>query len=591
MEPKAATTMAMTGAGASSSGSSVEQTQSASAPVSIPRLFMGELTTHTDGIGVMSAVKSLLDHGVVDYLVEVSEGEGGYVSLGGLADRFDANPGYLNVVMRSLSCQGWFEREPSVASEETRFALTRVGRVAFDMLRGADCLAALSEFVPAATGLRDLLRDASQSDERIQTYVSLVEESEREWGLPEAVDQDAQPVRRQLLAHLDGNLLGPTVIALKDDLPDGRENVLDKLANSNGPVDVSLLEGRSGGMKAALRLLERKGWITCVDNRVALTDKGEYAASRGWSYGVPTSYMLTYAAIDDLLFGDPEVLRHGSPGDPELHVDRAINVKGSGGAHGAYFGAIDQVIVDRFNLPFEDQPLGFADMGCGDGTWLEHVYHLVMDSTERGRLIREHPDDPRYKLVLVGADYNLAALDITRARLDGAGIPHLAVFGDVNDPAGFRETLAEHGIDSRALLHGSSFLVHNRPYTPPTDVAAAEARDADLEGAYAWRGAVVPNNMLQQSLVEHFMAWAEIVGRHGLVILDLHDPVRIEVGRTLTNYILSHGLSDQFTTPLKVFLSAAEEAGLTAHERFHRRFPGAEERSTISVNYFTVDEA
>ena len=75
------------------------------------------------------------------------------------------------------------------------------------------------------------------------------------------------------------------------------------------------------------------------------------------------------------------------------------------------------------------------------------------------------------------------------------------------------------------------------------------------------------------------------------MILDLHDPVRIEFGRTLTNYILSHGLSDQFTTPLRVFLSAAEEAGLTAHERFHRRFPADEERATISVNYFTVDEA
>ena len=583
--------MAMTGAGASSSGSGASQTKPASTEVSVPRLFMGELTTHTDGIGVMSAVKSLLEHGVIDFLVEASEGGAGQTSLEELADRFDANPGYLNVVMRSLSCQGWFEREPSVSSSETRFSLTPSGRIAFEMLRNSDSLTTLSEFVPTATGLRDLLREAPQSDERIQRYSSLVDASEREWDLPDADGDDAQHVRQQLLAHLDGNLLGPTVIALKDQLPDGRESVLDQLVSSEDSMDVSLLEGRNGGLKAALRLLERKGWLAVADNRVTLTEKGEYAAKRGWSYGVPTSYMLTYAAIDDLLFGDPEVLRQGSPGDPELHVDRAMNVKGSGGAHGAYFGAIDQVIVDRFNLPFEDQPLGFADMGCGDGTWLEHVYHLVMDSTERGRLIREHPDDPRYKLVLVGADYNLAALEITRAKLDGAGVPHIAVFGDVNDPAGFRQTLAEHDIDSRALLHGSSFLVHNRPYTPPTDVATAEARTADLDGAYAWRGAVIPNNMLQQSLVEHFRAWAEIVGRHGLVILDLHDPVRIEVGRTLTNYILSHGLSDQFTTPLKVFLSAAQEAGLTAHDRFHRRFPGAEERSTISVNYFTVEEA
>ena len=479
MEPKAATTMAMTGAGTPSSGSSVRQKQPVSTATSIPRQFMGELTTHSDGIGVVSAVRSLLNRGVLSFLMRVQNMGAGRTSLEELVGRFHANPGYLNVVMRALSCQGWVAREPSVVSGETRFALTHWGRTAFEMLGRMKSLATLSEFVPAATGLRDLLREAPQSDESIRTYVSLLEASEREWDLPEVQGESAEVVRQQILAHLDGNLLGPTVIALKDELPDGGENVLDKLVNSDGPVDAGLLEGRNDGLKAALRLLERKGWIACADNRVALTEKGEYAARRAWSYGVPTSYMLTYAAIDDLLFGDPEVLRQVSPGDPELHVDRAMNVKGSGGAHGAYFGAIDQVIVDRFNLPFEDQPLGFADMGCGDGTWLEHVYHLVMESTERGRLIRENPDDARYKLVLVGADYNLAALDITRARLDGAGIPHLAVFGDVNDPAGFRATLAEHGIDSRALLHGSSFLVHNRPYTPPTDVAAAEARTVD----------------------------------------------------------------------------------------------------------------
>ena len=591
MEPKAAATTAFTGAGTTSSAPDAGPSAAASAAKAVAREFMGELTTHTDGIGLMSAFKSLLDHGVADCFAEAADTAEPRVTLAQLVSRFHANAGYLNVVMRALSCQGWFEREPAPVVEETRFALTSSGRIAIDLLRGADCLAALCAFVPAGTELGRLLAEAGRSDERVRAYEALVQVSEREWDLPQSDDPETAAVRWQIVAHLDGNLLGPTAIALKDSRPDGSEGALDQLTASAGPVDVGLLEGRNGTLDAAFALLERKGWVERSANRVALTDKGRYAAKRGWSYGVPTSYMLTYAAIEDLLFGDPTALRHGAPGEPELHVDRAMNVKGSGGAHGAYFGAIDQVIVDRFNLPFEQQPRGFADMGCGDATWLEHVYNLVMDSTERGRLIREFPDDPRYGLALVGADYNPAALEISRARLENAGIPHLAVFGDVNDPAGFRKTLADHGIDSRDLLHGSSFLVHNRPYTPPSDVAAAQARTPDRQGAYAWRGAVVPNDLLEQSLVEHFRAWAQIVGRHGMVILDLHDPERIEVGRTLTNYILSHGLSDQFTMPLRVFLSAAKEAGLTMHERFHRRFPGAEDRATISVNYFTVESA
>ena len=465
MEPKATTTMAMTGAGTTSSESDVKRAEPASEVVSIPRMFMGELTTHTDGIGLMSVLRTLLDHGVFDYFAGKSEAGQEHTSLGEIVERFGANPGYLNVVMRALSSQGWLEREPALNAEDTRFKLTHSGGIAVELLRDADCLASLKAFIPAAAGLRDLLREAARSDEARSTYESLVDASEREWDLPDADGEEANIVRQQILAHLDGNLLGPTVIALKDRTPGGRDGVLDQLNGAEDFVDVALLEGRSGGLTAAFKLLERKGWITSSGNRVALTEKGQYATKRGWSYGVPTSYMLTYAAIDELLFGDPEVLRQGSPGDPELHVDRAMNVKGSGGAHGAYFGAIDQVIVDRFNLPFEDQPLGFADMGCGDGTWLEHVYHLVMDSTERGRLIRENPDDRQYDLVLVGADYNPAALEITRAKLDGANIPHLAVFGDVNDPAGFRQILGRsrdrfEGPVARKLIPGAQPAIH-----------------------------------------------------------------------------------------------------------------------------------
>ena len=44
-----------------------------------------------------------------------------------------------------------------------------------------------------------------------------------------------------------------------------------------------------------------------------------------------------------------------------------MNVWGSGGAHAEYFKIIDQIIIELFNRPIADQPIGILDMGCGTG--------------------------------------------------------------------------------------------------------------------------------------------------------------------------------------------------------------------------------
>ena len=45
------------------------------------------------------------------------------------------------------------------------------------------------------------------------------------------------------------------------------------------------------------------------------------------------------------MFGDANVLGSSIPDSGETHVDREMNVWGSGGAHSAYFKKIDDIIV------------------------------------------------------------------------------------------------------------------------------------------------------------------------------------------------------------------------------------------------------
>lgn len=135
------------------------------------------------------------------------------------------------------------------------------------------------------------------------------------------------------------------------------------------------------------------------------------------------SYIPTFRNLDELIFGNPEILWDTPPGAPELHVDREMNVWGSGGAHASYFKKIDEIIIELFNRPLDEQPKGIVDMGCGNGAFLQHIFETIEQRTLRGEMLDEHP------LFLVGADFNEAALRVTRANLTKADIWAKVIWG------------------------------------------------------------------------------------------------------------------------------------------------------------------
>ena len=98
---------------------------------------------------------------------------------------------------------------------------------------------------------------------------------------------------------------------------------------------------------------------------------------RASGYGVTVSYLPTYRNIENLIYRDANVLQFDSNLDEEIHVDRDMNVWGSGGAHQTYFKKIDEIILHLFNLPIEKQPKGFIDIGCGNGKFIEHIFDLI----------------------------------------------------------------------------------------------------------------------------------------------------------------------------------------------------------------------
>ncbi len=520
---------------------------------------------HLQGIVLAPVVRALQDRGVFGLFRDA----GPWVDMDRIAEKTRANRGYLGVALRLLVSSGWL-RWRTAEDGAISYALTGEGAAAVGV--APELYREVVSFIPMAIFLEDFLFGKSQGS-FLPSLQVLIDKAIGGWGAGDA------PARIGL--HLDGMLIGPTMVAL------ARNGILDTL--EQGPAELKSMEGNQSCLSALFDLLASRGWVAReANNRIALTPTGRYAARIASAYGITVSYLPMFSVVSTLLFGNPRIPRMDESG-VELLVNRAMNVWAGGRAHATYFGKVDEIVVEVFNRPIELQPLGICDMGCGDGTFLAHVYHVVKERTARGRVLDEYP------LLIVGADFNKVARRVTKQNLKKAQIPdHHVIHGDINRPALLAGDLEELGVDIHDLLHVRSFLDHNRPYLQPSGYVRG-TRKARSTGAFAHLGDEIPPDEMEENLVRHLRRWAPYVGRFGLVILEVHTippelAARNAAKTPAVAYDGTHGFSDQYLVELPVFLACAREAGLRADPRFEDRFP-ASELATISLNFFTAPQA
>ena len=523
---------------------------------------------HLAGIVLAPTVKALSDRKVFDLFNRSSR----WTGLDEIVRQTHGNRGYLKVALRLLVSAGWLDEQHEAGSSGPAYALTPEGVIAAGV--APPLYSEVVSFIPKAVFLEDFLFGTSAAP-ILSSVRELVAQSRSNWRLNTPSDQRAFKVCDLIRRHLDGMLVGPAMVAL------ARGGLLAQL--EHGPTHTSSLAANRDTLSCLLDLLANLGWITCEQDRVQLTACGRYATQIATAYGVTVSYLPTFTVLTTLLFGNPRIPRVDESG-VELLVNRGMNVWASGGAHRTYFKKVDEIIVDIFNGPIGQQPHGICDMGCGDGTFLEHLYSIVKEQTARGRVLDEHP------LVLVGADFNKVARRATKRTLRKAAIPKFHVIhGDINRPAQLASDLEELGLDVHDLLHVRSFLDHNRPYVAPAGYVRG-SRPARSTGAFAHLGEEIRADELEQNLVQHLRRWAPYVGRFGLLVLELHTlppaltAANLEKTPTVA-YDATHGFSDQYLVELPIFLDCAAEAGLHAVTQLQGKFPPSE-LATVSINFF-----
>ncbi|MFG2004665.1 methyltransferase domain-containing protein [Spirillospora sp. NPDC048911] len=434
--------------------------------------------------------------------------------------------GYLNVIRRCLASVGWFGDD--LASAEW----TVSGRAA---LRHREQLVGAGRFLTRFAGSAPDSWKAPWGAETSEEFSAAVVRFE-EWR--------ADAERDELVgALLEGALLLPVMLSLR-----AREG--DDLL----PPD-------------AERLLVLLGWIG-ADGR--WTRQG--LACRGFSdhFGMAASYLPMLARLEELLRGELVV----DPGGVEWHCERELNVQASAAAHRRYFADADPIFREIFT--HGKPPAFIADMGCGDGSWLAHLYRLIGDGV-------------RY----VGIDASPVALDNARRTLEAVGVrAPLLLLGDVASPGDLREQLARHGLAIEDGLHIRSFLDHDRTYLGgPTSGEPFSA-----SGAYvAPDGTPLSADEVEADLVAHLERWKPHIGRHGLVILEAHCvPPRVASQHLGALHSVAfdtyHGLSHQYPVEYSTFMSSCRKAGLTAVSHHERRYPTTRPFVAVSLNRFMCAE-
>ena len=380
-----------------------------------------------------------------------------------------ANAGHLQVALRTLRALGWVTLSDAAAYIAPPVTLAAASCEALESL----CEAVYS--------------DAPGMVARLAAQLRLADEG---W-VGFAVDGFAPAALRTMLT---GAVLAPLLMEL---------HMHHMETAPDGGVRLSGLD--SAALEPLAASFRRRGMCVAElsDGGLQLTESGRFVLQRCGAFGVALSYRPMLRQLETVLFGDvAEVFTHDGEGH-EAHVDRTMNVIGSGFMHGKFFDDMMSVHVRHTfdELPLDQQPSIVADTGCGDGTLLLRLFKYVRNCTRRGKHLEERP------LLMVGVDFNEASLVATAKTLGEHEVPFETMFGDIGDPGPIHEGLCSRfgarGKDD--ILHVRSFLDHDRPYLEPADAGiSASALEGESDAAYVRPdGAVLTRALTYRNLVEH----------------------------------------------------------------------------------------
>lgn len=307
-----------------------------------------------------------------------------------------------------------------------------------------------------------------------------------------------------------------------------------------------------------LNILTKVGWVSpSGSGGLSMLNKaGQAGLLFAPLYAYPISYFSLLRQIPDLLIDKQSDLPV---------VDRELDISFSGKV---FQGSCRRLFLDQL-LPLFDneniasQPKVIVDTGCGDATVLIETYKAIKNQTIRGQYLHHCP------LLLVGVEYEKAAINVARHKLEQENLTHLVIFGEMGKPSELHKTLSEHGIHCRDVLHISKSVIHNRMFSYLNLENASSTQMPRLDMSYVdAKGQSISSHSLFNNLVGFFRLWLPWISHHGMIVIESHCWSRKVSQVAHDHYPMNlvqttHNFSKQYLVPADFYEAAIKLSGLT----------------------------
>jgi len=501
------------------------------------------LFQHLDGIVFIPTIIALYKLKILKFMAEKE-----IFTINDLLNNKKFNAGYLSISLRTLRCldlitfnhkEDEFTNEYKI-NDKFNYIYTNI-----------DKFIKISDIIPLHINFIEL------SNEDFKNYCYKIDEVDFTYLYKQ--------FSTSIYNNLEGIIIGPILANL---------SFYKKLKiKSNNKIEIT--DTNKVFSDSLCKVFYKIGYI---DKESKITIKGEYFFKKSSSYGVTVSYLNTLISIPKLLTDMPDFIWNRSKDGHETHINRAMNVWGSGGAHKNYFNKIDKIIINIFNQEIEKQPLGVIDVGCGDGTFLKHIYNIIINKTIRKKHIKTHP------LILIGTDINEKARMSSKETLKD--IKSFIIPGNISKPAEINKLInKKYNLELENFINCRTFLDHNRIFEKPKTIINHQIYSS---GNFCFKGDLISSHDLISNFIIHMKSWKPYIAKFGLIIIELHtlNPkiTKNHLGETLAcAYDATHGYSDQYLIEYQIFKECLEYIGLHITKENEYLYP--KEIPTISINY------
>ena len=157
---------------------------------------------HLDGLATAPVAVALSKKGILDFILQNQE-----VTLERLVLQFRCNEGYLNVGLRVLCSQGFLDYHVNNETQEIKFIVNSKSQTAFSLFYLYDDVVDLLHF---STQFHPRLFE----EEPFKRLNLIFEKYKNNYGITFSDDTETASIQHQILKHVEGYLVGPTLVRL-----------------------------------------------------------------------------------------------------------------------------------------------------------------------------------------------------------------------------------------------------------------------------------------------------------------------------------------------------------------------------------------